>query len=234
MKKRWKVLIISSIIIVVLSLSGFVGLCIYASDYRTLDEECYYIFEEEDVYMLDDMVYFEADSDLGFVFYPGGRVEYLAYAPLCEKLQEQGINVFLVDMPFNMANFGVNKADDIIEEYEEITTWYIGGHSLGGVAANMYASSNEDKISGLVFLGIYLSMDYDLEDTITIYGTNDLRVGDSVDYTTNVYLIEGGNHAQFGNYGPNDGDGVASISAEEQQDEAVALIVEFMTSHESE
>lgn len=209
-------------------LLGLIGLCIYASDYRTLEEEYYYIFEEEDVYTLDDMIYFEADSDMGFVFYPGGRVEYIAYAPFCEKLQEQGINVFLVDMPFNMANFGVNKANAIMDDYDEITTWYIGGHSLGGVAASMYASSNADQIDGLVLVGMYLAMDYDVEKTLTINGSNDLRVGDSVDYTTNVYVIEGGNHAQFGNYGPNEGDGVATITADEQQGEAVEVIVEFI------
>ncbi len=228
MKKHWKIGIIVLTAVLVSCLASFVGLCIYASDYRTLEDGYEYIFEEDTVHTMDGMIYFEADSDIGLVFYPGGRVEYVAYAPLCLKLQEQDVNVFLVDMPFNMANFGVNKANGIIEDYEDITTWYIGGHSLGGVAANMYASNHEEQISGLVFLGIYLSMDYDLEKTITIYGSNDLRVGDSVEYSTNVYVIEGGNHAQFGNYGPNDGDGVATISTDEQQDEAVRLIVEFM------
>lgn len=224
MKKRWKILIA----IAILCITSFAGLCIYASDYRTLEEEYYYIFDEDDVSMLDDMIYFESDSDMGFLFYPGGHVEYIAYAPFCAKLQEQGINVFLVDMPFNMANFGINKADSIMEDYTEITSWYIGGHSLGGVAASMYASSNEEKIEGLVLVGMYLAMDYDLDRTLTINGSNDLRVGDSVDYTTNVYVIEGGNHAQFGNYGPNEGDGEATISAEEQQNQAVEIILEFV------
>lgn len=224
MKKRWKILIA----MVVLVLISFLGLCIYASDYRTLNEEFYYILDEPDVHTLSNMLHFQADSDVGLVFYPGGRVEYIAYAPFCQKLQVEGINVFLVDMPFNMANFGVNKANGIISDYPEISKWYVGGHSLGGVAANMYASSHSDKIQGLILVGIYLSSDYDMENTITINGSNDLRVGDSVTYTTNVYVIEGGNHAQFGNYGENEGDGVASISAEEQQNEAVSLITAFM------
>lgn len=224
MKKRWKILIA----VVVLILVSFLGLCIYASDYRTLNEEFYYILEESDVNHLSNMLHFQADSDVGLVFYPGGRVEYIAYAPFCQKLQKEGINVFLVDMPFNMANFGVNKANGIISAYPEISNWYVGGHSLGGVAANMYASSNSDKILGLILVGIYLSADYDIENTITINGSNDLRVGDSVTYTTNVYVIEGGNHAQFGNYGENEGDGVASITSEEQQNEAVSIITAFM------
>ncbi len=229
MKKRNKILLGVLAAVLALLLVGFIGLCIYASDYRTLEAEYYTIFDQEDVHTLDGMIYFEADSDIGIVFYPGGRVEYIAYAPFCETLQELGINVFLVDMPFNMANFGVNKANSIIAEYTEITDWYISGHSLGGVAASMYASWNDDKIEGLILVGIYLAMDYDLEKTITINGSNDLRVGDSVDYTTNVYVIEGGNHAQWGNYGPNEGDGEATITTEEQQNQGAALIIDFIT-----
>lgn len=214
--------------LVVIGVISFCGLCLYASDYRTLEDDYYVIFDEENVRVLSDFIYFEGSSDLGLVFYPGGRVEYLAYAPFCQKLQGLGLNVFLVDMPFNMANFGVNKANNIMNEYSNINEWFIGGHSLGGVAANMYASFNPDKISGLVLVGIYLSMEYDLNKTITINGSNDLRVGDSVDYTTNVKVISGGNHAQFGNYGENSGDGVATITAEEQQNQAAIFISEFI------
>lgn len=214
--------------VVMAGLLAYGGLCIYASDYRTLQEEFYYILEESDVHHSSGMVHFQADSDLGLVFYPGGRVEYLAYTPFCQKLQQGGINVFLVDMPFNMANFGINKASGIQSQHPEITKWYIGGHSLGGVAANMYASWNSEEILGLLLVGIYLSADYDMEKTITINGSNDLRVGDSVTYTTNVHVIEGGNHAQFGNYGDNEGDGIATISWEEQQNQAVQLIYDFI------
>ncbi len=228
-KKRSKIILITISVVLAIFLACFVGLCIYASDYRSLDSEYYYILESEDVFLYDDIAYFSADSDVGIIFYPGGRVDYLAYAPLMQKLQAEGVNVFLVDMPFNMANFGYNKANGIIKDYPEITNWYIGGHSLGGVAANMYATNNSEKINGLIFLGIYLSQEYDLEKTITIYGSNDLRVGDSVTYDTNVYVIEGGNHAQFGNYGENTGDGVATITAEEQQNIATDLIMDFIS-----
>ena len=51
---------------------------------------------------------------------------------------------------------------------------------------------------------------------------------DHIDYTENVVEIEGGNHAQFGNYGPQKGDLPATISAEEQQARTVAAIEEFL------
>ena len=40
--------------------------------------------------------------------------------------------------------------------------------------------------------------------------------------------IEGGNHAQFGNYGPQEGDLPATISAEEQQAQTVEAISDFI------
>lgn len=228
MKKSTKILIIVLAVIIGLCGVGVAGVAIYASDYRTLDADFEYVLYGEDVILYDDMVHFKADSDVGVVFYQGGRVDYLAYAPLMQQLQAENVNVFLVDTPFNMACFGINKASAIIDEYTEITNWYIGGHSLGGVVANMYAANHSDEINGLIMLGIYLSSDYDVENTITIYGSNDLRVGDAVTYTTNVHIIDGGNHAQFGNYGPNDGDGEATITTAEQQAITVELIMEFI------
>ena len=40
--------------------------------------------------------------------------------------------------------------------------------------------------------------------------------------------IQGGNHAQFGNYGPQKGDAPATISAEEQQARTVEAVAEFI------
>ena len=51
---------------------------------------------------------------------------------------------------------------------------------------------------------------------------------DKIGYTENVVEIEGGNHAQFGNYGPQKGDLPATISAEEQQAQAVEAISDFI------
>jgi hypothetical protein len=45
---------------------------------------------------------------------------------------------------------------------------------------------------------------------------------------TQFITIEGGNHAQFGWYGLQDGDGTASISREDQQSQAVNAVVKFL------
>lgn len=51
---------------------------------------------------------------------------------------------------------------------------------------------------------------------------------DKLDYTENVVEIQGGNHAQFGNYGPQKGDAPAAISAEEQQAQTVEDVADFI------
>ena len=44
---------------------------------------------------------------------------------------------------------------------------------------------------------------------------------------TSLKVIDGGNHAQFGHYGPQKGDGIATISREEQQRLTAAAILEL-------
>ena len=81
----------------------------------------------------------DGETDTGIVFYPGGKVEYTAYLPLLEQLREQGYDIVLVKMPFNLAFFDMNAAEDVLdnmdEELPEVKNWYIMGHSLGGATA---------------------------------------------------------------------------------------------------
>ena len=41
----------------------------------------------------------------GLIFYPGGKVEHTAYAPLLRACAERGVLCVLVRMPFNLAVF---------------------------------------------------------------------------------------------------------------------------------
>ena len=69
---------------------------------------------------------------------------------------------------------------------------------------------------------------------VSVYGSEDhvlnmqkMKDGDAYLPDTAVrQVIEGGNHAQFGNYGAQDGDGRATISAEDQQRQTAALIMQ--------
>ncbi len=156
-------------------------------------------------------------TDTGLIFYPGAKVEGTAYLPLLDQLRQTGLTCVLVEMPFHLAIFDADAAEDVMEQFPDIQHWYIAGHSLGGAMASQFAADHPDEIDGLILLGAYLYGDYSPEDTLTVYGSLNQSVEDEIDYTENVVEIQGGNHAQFGNYGPQKGDAPATISAEEQQ-----------------
>jgi pimeloyl-ACP methyl ester carboxylesterase len=104
---------------------------------------------------------------------------------------------------------------------------------MGGAMASNYASKNQNKLDGLILLGAYIYGDYPPSKALTIYGTFNSNLEKNIKYTENIVIIEGGNHAQFGNYGKQKGDPDATISAEEQQTITVNAIVEFVGRSES-
>lgn len=184
----------------------------------------------------DSIAFIPEETETGFIFYPGGKVEYTAYAPLMRILAENGVLCVLCDMPLNLAFLGINAADGIPERYPQITNWYIGGHSLGGSMAANYAAKHPDDFRGLVLLASY-STD-DLSKTglkvVSIIGSEDgvLNMENYEDNKDNLpedfaeYIIEGGCHAGFGSYGAQDGDGIPAISAEEQTIRTAGLLTE--------
>jgi fermentation-respiration switch protein FrsA (DUF1100 family) len=173
------------------------------------------------------------NSSAGFIVYPGGRVDFRSYAPLAQAIAAEGYFVVIVRMPLNLAVFGVNIANDVITSYSQINTWVIGGHSLGGTMAAQFAYDNPANIRGLVLWSAYPASDTDLSNSMlrvtTIHGSNDglvsrAQIDDSLTRlppSTVRVEIAGGNHAQFGWYGDQDGDNPATISREEQQTQIV-------------
>nr|WP_034909306.1 alpha/beta hydrolase [[Eubacterium] cellulosolvens] len=176
---------------------------------------------------------FDGDSTKdALIFYPGGKVETSAYAPLCRRIAERDMDVCLVDMPFRLAFFDMDSADKIIRtgDYER---WYLAGHSLGGVAASYYAAENGDKLAGLILLASYPPKKLDKGlPTVLIHGSEDkvLKMDRYRENAGNLppgateYVIRGGNHARFGSYGDQDGDGKALITEEQQMQETVDQI----------
>ena len=180
----------------------------------------------------------KAGAKTGFVFYPGGKVQYNAYEPLLAKLAEKGIACFLVKMPFNLAVFNINGAEKVLNQFSEIENWFIGGHSLGGSMAASFLGKNQFDIKGLILLASYSTMDFSESDIrlLSIFGSED-GVLNLEKYTENKshfsknakeVVIEGGNHAGFGFYGPQKKDGKASISSINQIEQTARLILEFI------
>lgn len=229
MKKRLKLAIIAVATLMITSGGAFL---IYASDYYRADDVAVAAMQSESVAQFDDILIIsspDTKSSSAVIFYPGAKVEYFAYLPLMEKIKDStGLTCILVKMPFNMAIFDPNAAGKIINQFPDIESWYIAGHSMGGAMASDYASKHQDKIKGLILLGAYIYGDYPEENSLTIYGSFNTSVAEKINYTENIVVIEGGNHAQFGNYGKQKGDLDATISSEEQQSIAAYAIKEFL------
>ena len=226
--KKWLKISLISLVSVMVILGG--GFLVYASDYYQADETADTILQSRAVQVREDLIILQPEdkSNTALIFYPGAKVEYTAYLPILEKLRQGGVACVLMKMPFNMAIFSANAADRAYQELSGITNWFIGGHSMGGAMASSYAAGHKDKVKGLVLLGAYIYGDVLPEDALTIYGTLNSDLEKHIDYTENVIIIQGGNHAQFGNYGEQKGDPAAEISREEQQNIAVRAILEFI------
>lgn len=234
MKKR-KVLAAAAAMALVLILA----VVAYAGDYYRAEETAVEAMAGCDAVTVTQSgnltVFAPETAEAGFVFYPGGKVEHTAYAPLLLKLAQEDILCVLVQMPMNLAVLDMDAAEGIGEKYPEIETWYIGGHSLGGSMAASCASENADSFAGLVLLAAYSTAD--LKETglevLSLYGSEDrvLNPEKYEEYFGNLpedtceWVIPGGNHAQFGDYGPQEGDGEAEISREEQLEVTVREIL---------
>ena len=235
-----KIVLIAIVTVLVLCVGG--GF-LYLSDYYRASEEVNEYLEKDgdvSVNFIDSGLFLDGPGgENALIFYPGAKVEYTAYVPLMYELAENGVDVFIIKMPCNVAFFGMNKADDIIGEYS-YAHMYLGGHSLGGAVAAIYAAKHADSadIEGLILLAAYptKSLAASSMRVLTIYGSEDkvlnmakVEAGRSLlpaDAAETV--LEGGNHAQFGCYGEQKGDGTASISAEEQWKQTADAIIEMI------
>lgn len=238
--KKWKIILAAVCgSILLLCLVG----CVYVSDYYHADGVALKALGGDEIVTMERVqearvVFASARPVAGLIFYPGGKVEYTAYAPLLHSLAEQGVLCVLVRMPCNLAVFDINAADGIQEEFPGIENWYIGGHSLGGSMAASYAAEHAEDYKGLILLAAYAAEDIGQSGlrVISVYGDKD-GVLDMEKYTDNLknlpedmeeHIIEGGCHAQFGSYGTQKGDGTPEISGKEQKEITAGLIMEWI------
>ena len=182
------------------------------------------------------------ETTSGVVIYPGGRVDARAYAPLAKEIAQAGYQVVIVPMPLNLAVLAPNRAVKVIEDYESIKSWSIGGHSLGGAMAANFVYNQPDLVDALFLWASFPAEGNNLAQSpiqaISIYGTQDglATVADVeasrslLPASTEWVAIEGGNHAQFGWYGEQSGDLIATMSRDEQQKLIAAATIDFLNS----
>ncbi len=233
MKNNKLVMRIATLLIVLIIAMGTI-FYLYTKDYYHTQTSNFPATEET----ADYLVYGSRENLCGLIFYPGAKVEETAYSPILSSLAENGICCIAVKMPYHLAVFRPDAAKQIMNEFPNIDYWYIGGHSLGGAMAANFAASKGQNLCGLILLAAYPTKDLGGLPVLSLYGSED-NILNYKKYTASLsnanslteHIIEGGNHAGFGCYGIQKGDGSATISQELQWQISVQLILDFIPDH---
>ncbi|NEU09555.1 alpha/beta hydrolase [Flavihumibacter sp. R14] len=175
-----------------------------------------------------------------FIFFPGAMVEPQAYIPLCRKIAENNIKVYLIKMPWRLASKGYKKPKELKLFKDTSKTYILAGHSQGAKMGAQFVYENRNLIDKLILIGTTHPRDISLADikipVLKIYGSKDgvadensvLSNKSKLPEMTKFVRIGGANHAQFGYYGFQLGDNKADISREQQQAETLTSILEFI------
>lgn len=201
--------------------------------------------------------------DAALIFYPGLLVDFMAYSKLLGKLSDRGILVLLVNTEPNRMidrqnGYTADHAQNLMFEIGtllgiQIRNWALGGHSMGGYTAAWLSMELGSKIVKKCVLlasgnGFHLSQIHKQDEIqiLTIDASNDrILLGMSPSGTleslrraaqahpTRHVVIEGGNHAGFGHYGPQvypkrDGERIG-ITLDEQQEQTLKAMADFLT-----
>jgi hypothetical protein len=180
-----------------------------STDWVTITQDKWIVFEPVN------------ETEIGLIFYPGGLVEPSAYALILHQIAEEGLLVIITPMPLNLAIFNTGAANAVIDAYPYISTWIIAGHSLGGASAAIFTENNPKRIDAIALWDSYPPDSADLSDNtisvISIFSATN-NFPNTENFNDKKHLlpaetlfigIEGANHAQFGDYGPQKGDVVA-------------------------
>ena len=179
---------------------------------------------------------------VALIFYPGALVDPEAYAPMARAIAEDGFEVAIIKVPLRIA-----VLESQLEEVRRRTMSYrgesgaqilvLGGHSKGGAMAAQFIGEWSDLFDGLLLVGTSHPRETDLSylgiDVTKIHGSEDglasedeiRQFAPNLPPGTDYVRIDGGNHAQFGWYGSQLGDGTARISRQQQQDLLVEAVL---------
>ncbi len=174
------------------------------------------------------------DSTIGLVFIPGAKVDPWAYASTLSGLvRDEGISVVITRPWLNLAFFDLRPLASFTDDVPDVDIWMVGGHSLGGVRACMLA----EDADALVLFASYCSTDLATTGmpVLSVSGGNDglstrSKIEDAAHLLppdTLFVEIPGANHANFGAYGPQDGDGESSVPVDEMIANVSEIVGDF-------
>lgn len=238
--RRW--IFLAVVVVLALAVGGFL---VWAMTPLGPSPEALAALESDDVVTVEQgdwLVFRPANGTptTGFIFYPGGRVDYRSYSPQMSAIAAQGYLAVIAPMPLSLAVLAPGKAAAIVAVFPEIEHWAVGGHSLGGAMAANFVYRHPDGIDGLALWAAYPTASNGLDSrslaVTSVYGLNDqVATLDDIMASrpflppdTRWVAIDGGIHAQFGSYGPQPGDGSPGISVAEQTEQTAAATVEML------
>ena len=238
----------SGSLLILLLLSGLIGIIyLQTNRYAALAETSACWIDNPQAHITRERVSFvppDHDFSTGVIIYPGGNVDFLAYAPLAGRISAGKYPVFVQKMPLDLAVFGIQRGLRIMADYPDIENWVVVGHSLGGAMAARFALDHTDRIQAVVLLAAYPDVDLSKSDlaVLSMAGDRDgvlnrQRYAASLPLlpdTAEIRSIPGGNHAGFAHYGPQRGDEVPLLTREQQQNMAAEEILILLQKLESE
>lgn len=241
MKKKHKILKIAKRIWFIIAISFTIWL-VYSYQSKGVSDSLLTSDTKISIKNNDDYFLFEPNQkfDKVFIFYPGAMVDPKAYVPLCRRISENGIKVYLIKMPWRLASRGYQIPKQLDVFADKTRTYILAGHSQGGKMASQFVKENPGLINKLILIGTTHPRDISLEDStipiLKIYGSDDgvadeksiFKNKSKLPATAKFVKIDGANHAQFGYYGFQFGDNSARISREKQQLETLKLILNFI------
>lgn len=179
----------------------------------------------------------EPSAPTGLVFVPGARVEAHAYMfQLSGVVEQHGVTVLITEPTLNLAFFDTRSLAQFTTAAPDVDRWFVGGHSLGGVRACLMTPGSD--AAGLVLFGSYCANDLSGSalEVLSIAGENDaLSTPAIIEQNAGMLpadarfvTIAGANHASFGDYGAQSGDGERTITSEQMRAELTALLGELL------
>ncbi len=179
----------------------------------------------------------------GLFFQPGALVDARAYAAVLRPVAEAGHVVVITKQPLGIAFLALPAFDGARSAHPEVARWVVGGHSLGGTVAALEADGADSDATAPA-AGLLLYASYPASDISTSLTAPVASISGSMDGLAtpakveasrsdlppdSVFtVIEGGSHAQFGDYGVQPGDGTPAISHDEARSRISDASVQFV------
>jgi pimeloyl-ACP methyl ester carboxylesterase len=170
----------------------------------------------------------------GVLYFPGAKVDPYCYIYPLADVAASGVTVVIMKPLMNMALLDQRDMEALTAIAPEVENWTLAGHSLGGVRACMLAS--HPSVTSLVLFASYCATDISAGDLEVILVTGDQdgliepqALKDSLPLLPPGRVTErvlvGANHASFGTYGAQPGDGVATLTPAQMRDLMTAILL---------